>query len=79
MLSGRRTSTAESGGIPPHSTIVIRECGIPAVVSVVRAKRLPEGTLVRLGGYDRVPELHKVVQVQQSLPIAESGRSFLSQ
>ena len=78
-MSGPRTLTAESGGFPSHSTIVARECGIPAVVSVVGAKRLPEGTLVRLDGYDRNPKLHKIIQVQQLPPTAESGRSFLSQ
>jgi phosphoenolpyruvate-protein kinase (PTS system EI component) len=78
-LSGPRTLTAESGGFPSHSTIVARECGIPAVVSVVGAKRLPEGTLVRLDGYDRNSELHTIVQVQQLPPTVQSGRSFLSQ
>lgn len=79
MLSGRRTLTAESGGTPSHSSIVAREYGLPVVISVGRATLLPEGTLVRVDGHDSMPELHKIIQVQQLPPTAESGRSFLSQ
>jgi hypothetical protein len=49
------------------------------VISVGRATRLPESTLVKVEGYDSMPELHKVIQVQQSLSTAESVRPFLYQ
>jgi phosphohistidine swiveling domain-containing protein len=42
---------AESGGILSHSSIVAREYGIPAVVSVPGACRLEDGTLVTVDGY----------------------------
>ncbi len=42
---------AESGGILSHSSIVAREFGIPAVVSVPGAMELMDGTLVELDGY----------------------------
>ena len=74
-----RVLSAEFGGIPSHSTSVAHDCGIPALVSVVGAKRLPEGTLVRLDGYDSMPKLHKTIRVQQLPPTAESGCSYRSQ
>jgi len=43
---------AESGGILSHSSIVAREYGIPAVVSVPQAcQQLQDGTLVTVDGY----------------------------
>jgi pyruvate,water dikinase len=42
---------AESGGILSHSSIIAREYGIPAVVSVSGACRLPDGTAVTVDGY----------------------------
>ena len=43
---------AESGGILSHSSIVAREYGIPAVVSVNGAmSRLRDGDLIRIDGY----------------------------
>jgi pyruvate,water dikinase len=42
---------AESGGILSHSSIVAREFGIPAVVSVSGAMDLQDGTWVELDGY----------------------------
>ncbi len=42
---------AESGGILSHSSIVAREYGIPAVVSVPGACRIADGTLVTVDGY----------------------------
>jgi pyruvate,water dikinase len=42
---------AESGGILSHSSIVAREYGIPAVVSVPGACQLVDGTLVTVDGY----------------------------
>ncbi len=42
---------AESGGMLSHSSIVAREYGIPAVVSVLGAMQLEDGTIVRIDGY----------------------------
>ncbi|HSJ57661.1 MAG TPA: PEP-utilizing enzyme, partial [Anaerolineae bacterium] len=42
---------AESGGILSHSSIIAREYGIPAVVSVPGACQLADGTLVTVDGY----------------------------
>jgi phosphohistidine swiveling domain-containing protein len=42
---------AESGGILSHSSIIAREYGIPAVVSVAGACQLADGTLVTVDGY----------------------------
>ena len=42
---------AESGGLLSHSSIVAREYGIPAVVSVTGACRLLEGKFVSVDGY----------------------------
>ena len=49
---------AESGGILSHSSIVAREYGIPAVVSVDGATQLPEGTMVTVDGYNGVVHLN---------------------
>jgi pyruvate,water dikinase len=45
---------AESGGILSHSSIVAREYGIPAVVSVPNACRLEDGKIVTVDGYQGV-------------------------
>jgi phosphohistidine swiveling domain-containing protein len=42
---------AESGGMLSHSSIVAREYGIPAVVSVAGACRLADGTQISVNGY----------------------------
>ncbi|MEX1344776.1 MAG: PEP/pyruvate-binding domain-containing protein [Candidatus Limnocylindrales bacterium] len=42
---------AESGGLLSHSSIVAREFGIPCVVSVPGAMRVPDGSHVRIDGY----------------------------
>ena len=42
---------AESGGMLSHSSIVAREYGIPCVVSVDGAMRMPEGAIVTVDGY----------------------------
>ena len=42
---------AESGGILSHSSIIAREYGIPAVVSVPGACQLADGALVTVDGY----------------------------
>lgn len=42
---------AEAGGLLSHSSIVAREYGIPCVVSVEGAMRMPEGATVTVDGY----------------------------
>jgi phosphohistidine swiveling domain-containing protein len=42
---------AESGGMLSHSSIVAREYGIPAVVSVAGACRIVDGTQISVNGY----------------------------
>jgi phosphohistidine swiveling domain-containing protein len=42
---------AESGGMLSHSSIVAREYGIPAVVSVIGAMQLEDGRIARIDGY----------------------------
>jgi phosphohistidine swiveling domain-containing protein len=42
---------AESGGMLSHSSIIAREYGIPAIVSVPDATSLQDGTLVSMDGY----------------------------
>ncbi len=42
---------SESGGILSHSSIIAREYGIPAVVSVAHATRLQDGCQVTVDGY----------------------------
>jgi pyruvate,water dikinase len=49
---------AESGGILSHSSIVAREYGIPAVVSVPGACQLAEDTLVTVDGFQGQITIH---------------------
>lgn len=42
---------AESGGLLSHSSIIAREYGIPAIVSVSGAMQLEDGVLVSMDGY----------------------------
>ena len=42
---------AESGGMLSHSSIVAREYGIPCIVSVSGATRIPDGSTVTVDGY----------------------------
>jgi phosphohistidine swiveling domain-containing protein len=51
LFARARAVVAESGGILSHSSIVAREYGIPAVVSVAGACRLVNGTIVTVNGY----------------------------
>lgn len=50
---------AESGGILSHSSIVAREYGIPAVVSVPGACRLLDGTLLTVDGFRGEVQIHE--------------------
>ena len=51
MLARAAAVVAESGGLLSHSSIVAREFGIPCVVSVAGAMRIPEGASIRVDGY----------------------------
>jgi pyruvate,water dikinase len=42
---------SESGGMLSHSSIIAREYGIPAVVSVPGAMRIQDGTVLEIDGY----------------------------
>lgn len=42
---------AESGGMLSHSSIVAREYGLPCVVSVAGALRVPDGSTITVDGY----------------------------
>ncbi len=55
---------AESGGMLSHSSIVAREYGIPAVVSVPGACQLEDGTLVTVDGYKGKINLHSPAKEQ---------------
>jgi pyruvate,water dikinase len=50
---------AESGGILSHSSIIAREFGIPAVVSVLGSMQLQDGTLVTIDGYKGEVIIHE--------------------
>jgi pyruvate,water dikinase len=51
---------AESGGILSHSSIIAREYGIPAVVSVPGACQIEDDTLVTVDGYRGEIVVHEV-------------------
>jgi pyruvate,water dikinase len=50
---------AESGGILSHSSIIAREFGIPAVVSVLGSMQLQDGTLVTIDGFKGEVIIHE--------------------
>ncbi len=50
---------AESGGILSHSSIIAREYGIPAVVSVPGACQVLDGTMVTVDGYRGQVRIHE--------------------
>ena len=51
ILARAGAVVAESGGLLSHSSIVAREFGIPCVVSVSGAMRIPDGARIRVDGY----------------------------
>ena len=51
---------AEAGGMLSHSSIVAREYGIPAVVSVQNACRIPDGASITVDGYSGRVLVHEV-------------------
>jgi pyruvate,water dikinase len=55
---------AESGGILSHSSIVAREYGIPAVVSVPGACQLVDDTLVTVDGYRGEILIHQTLDAE---------------
>jgi phosphohistidine swiveling domain-containing protein len=50
LLERASAIVAESGGLLSHAAIVAREAGIPAVVSVSGACRIPDGVMARVDG-----------------------------
>ena len=50
---------AESGGMLSHSSSVAREYGIPCVVCVRGASRIPNGAIVTVDGYRGVVTLQE--------------------
>jgi phosphoenolpyruvate synthase/pyruvate phosphate dikinase len=56
---------AESGGVLSHSSIVAREYGIPAVVSVEGAMNIPDGTELSVDGYQGVVSLNPGDEVNE--------------
>lgn len=54
---------AESGGMLSHSSIVAREYGIPAIVSVLGATSLSDGTLVSMDAYKGVIYIQDPVEI----------------
>jgi phosphoenolpyruvate synthase/pyruvate phosphate dikinase len=66
---------SECGGMLSHSSIIAREYGIPAVVSVPDATRLLEGFIITVDGYkgevvllddDKIP-VEEVIQTQENI------------
>jgi pyruvate,water dikinase len=50
---------SESGGLLAHASIIAREYGIPAVVSVPSATHIADGTLVTIDGFRGEVIIHK--------------------
>jgi glycerol-3-phosphate acyltransferase PlsY/phosphohistidine swiveling domain-containing protein len=50
LFPGVKGIISESGGMLSHCSIIAREFGIPAVVSVHNALQIPDGTLVAIDG-----------------------------
>ncbi|NYT11274.1 MAG: hypothetical protein GKC03_01825 [Methanomassiliicoccales archaeon] len=59
LFSRAGAIVAESGGFLSHSSIVAREYGIPAVVSVPGAMELEDGTIVTVDGYNGLVRIHE--------------------
>jgi pyruvate,water dikinase len=55
---------AESGGILSHSSIIAREYGIPAVVSVPGACQIPDGVRVTVDGYQGDIVVHEAADAE---------------
>ncbi len=63
---------AESGGILSHSSIIAREYGIPAVVSVPGACRMKDGTLIAVDGFaGEIRMIKNEEETNQSDPIQQ--------
>jgi len=52
LFSKASAVISESGGILSHCSIVAREYGIPAVVSVTGAIKIVDGTILAVDGYN---------------------------
>ncbi len=64
---------AESGGMLSHSSIVAREYGIPAIVSVLGATGLADGTLVSMDAYKGVVYIQDPIEIGEET-LASSER-----
>ena len=53
LFSKAKAVISQSGGILSHCSIIAREYGIPAVVSVKEALQIEDGTKVTVDGYTR--------------------------
>jgi pyruvate,water dikinase len=62
---------AESGGLLSHSSIVAREYGIPAVVSVDGAMRLPDQMVVSVNGHTGEVHIHDREPIAEVAQIRE--------
>jgi pyruvate,water dikinase len=51
MFARASAVVAEAGGMLSHSSIVARELGIPCVVSVDQATRIPDGCRIHVDGF----------------------------
>jgi pyruvate,water dikinase len=71
LFSQAGAVVAQSGGILSHSSIVAREYGIPAVVSVPNACDLPDDTLVTVDGFRGEVAIADEVNPPPSSPIPE--------
>jgi phosphohistidine swiveling domain-containing protein len=58
LFSKAGAIVAESGGFLSHSSIIAREYGIPAVVSVLGAMELEDETQVTVDGYNGLVSIH---------------------
>lgn len=66
LFSKAGAVVAESGGLLSHSSIIARECSIPAVVSVQGATSLPDGTVVTVDGYEGRVIVHELLGAAQA-------------
>lgn len=71
LFSQAGAVVAQSGGILSHSSIVAREYGIPAVVSVPNACDLPDDTVVTVDGFRGEVAIADKGNLQLSDPVKE--------
>lgn len=59
LLAKAGAVVSESGGLLSHSSIIAREYGIPAVVSVIGAMGIPDSCMVSVDGYKGEVLIHQ--------------------